>query len=180
MPSFLFGNKAQKQSNAANDKLAAIAREEWDLYKANYLPVEKDYIKESWDYSSPSRYAQEAGKAQADVSNAFGKARDRLSRTPGLDPSSSAFTSAITGLNLAEAANEATAQNAARKGVYDTGMQLKQNVISTGKGLQTNAMTGLTNAASGYAQMAGLQDAQNNRLAGAIGSAVGTGLGLAL
>jgi hypothetical protein len=174
MPSFLFGNDSQDKANAAADKMASMSKEMWNQYKETYLPLEQNIVEESRKWETPERYAKAAGEASADVSEAFGKARSRLDRTPGLDPSSGAYQSALTGLNLSQAANDATAQNAARNTIQNNALTVKTNALGLGKNLQAQSLEGYKGAGGIYSNMAGLQDDQNNRLAGAIGSGVGS------
>lgn len=178
MPSFFFGNDAQDKANETADKMANLSKEMWNQYKETYLPLERNIVDEASKWGSPEKYAEAAGEASSTVTQAFGKARDQLNRTPGLDPSSGAYQSSLTGLNLAQAANDATAQNAARNTVQNNALQIKTNALGLGKGLQAQSLQGYQGAASVQGQMAGLQNAQNNRLAGAIGSGVGAIAGM--
>ena len=133
---------ANKANNAAADATtltAQIAGDQWDRYKQMYSPLEDQFVKDAQNYDSASRYQQAAGDASATVSQQFGKARDRLTRTPGLDPSSPAFTSQMAGLDLVQAATDATQQNVARKNVTDTAYARKTDALSLGKGLPAQA-----------------------------------------
>ncbi len=179
MPSFMFGNDSQDQANAMAEAQAQIARQQWKEYKKTYLPFEREFVKESRNWDSPERYARAAGDASATVAEQFGKARERLQRQPGLDPSNGAYQASMVGLDLAQAANDATQQNAARANLDNTAMQVKTNALGLGKSLPAQALQGYQGAAGTYGQMAGLKDSQNNRLAGSIGSTIGTGLGIA-
>jgi hypothetical protein len=105
-------------------------------------------VREAQEYDSPANYERAAGGASAAVADQFGKARDRLTRTPGLDPSSPGFASSMVGLDLAQAASDATQQNLARKQVRDTAYARKQDALSLGKGLPSSASTMLSNSAS--------------------------------
>lgn len=145
-------------ANATNLQ-AQIAREQWNKYKEIYEPLEKQMVDEAQDFANPENYAKAAGEASATVSSQFGKARDRLTRTPGLDPSSAAYQSSLVGLDLAQAANDATAQNVARQGVTDTAYARKQAALGLGKGLDTTASAGLSRSAE-TSRMLGLASQQ--------------------
>lgn len=165
-------NGAEGANNAAADATrmqAQIAREQWDRYKTMYAPLEENMVNEAQAYDSPENYAKAAGEASASVSSQFGKARDRLSRTPGLDPSSGAFQSSLVGLDMAQAATDATQQNAARQKVKDTAYARKTDALSLGKGLPANASTMLASSASTNMRLAEAGQAQANAQAGAIG-----------
>lgn len=142
-------------SSAANDAAAQasrlqaqIAKEQWDKYKEIYDPLERQMVTEAQNYDSPEQYARAAGEASATVSSQFSKARDRLTRTPGLDPSSAGYAANMVGLNLAQAASDATQQNLARKNVADTAYSRKQSALGLGKGLDTTASSGAASAAT--------------------------------
>lgn len=163
---------ATRANNAAADATglqAQIAAEQWDRYREVYAPLEDQMVAEAKNYDSPENYARAAGDASATVSSQFSKARDRLGRTPGLDPSSGAYQAGLVGLDLAQAANDATQQNAARQRVKDTGYARKTDALSLGKGLPANASSALSTVAT-----QSMNQAQFNRnigldTAGAVG-----------
>ncbi len=138
---------AQRGASDAAALQSQIASEQWDKYQEIYDPLERSMVKEAQEYDSPGNYEIAAGDASATVSSQFGKARDRLTRTPGLDPSSPAAATGMIGLDLAQAATDATQQNAARMRVKDTAYARKTNALSLGKNLPANASTGAANAA---------------------------------
>ena len=158
-------------ANASNTQ-ARIANEQWQRYKEVYAPLESSMVKEAQNYDSPENYAKAAGEAQATVSSQFGKARERLSRTPGLDPSSPGATASMAGLDLAQAATDATQQNAARQKVKDVAYARKTDAISLGKGLPAMASSALGQSANASLAQAQFQQGQANAQAGASGRIV--------
>lgn len=165
-------NGAEAANNAAADAnmlQAQIARDQWNKYKEIYEPLERQMVDESQDYANPENYAKAAGEASATVSQQFSKARDRLARTPGLDPSSGAYQSSLVGLDLAQAANDATQQNLARKNVTDTAYARKQSALGLGKGLDTTAASGLASSANSNLSLARVGQQQASQQAAAIG-----------
>jgi len=158
-------NGAEAANNAAADAnalQAQIARDQWNRYKQIYEPLERQMVDEAQDYASPENYAKAAGEASAAVSQQFSKARDRLARTPGLDPSSAAYQSSLVGLDLAQAANDAVAQNAARQGVRDAAYARKQAALGLGKGLDSTAASGMSNAASNNLSLANAMQSKSS------------------
>jgi len=147
---------AERANNTAADATALqsqIAAEQWDKYRELYEPLERNVISEAQNYDTPQNYARAAGEASAAVSDQFGKARDRMTRTPGLDPSQAAFQSSMVGLDLAQAASDATQQNAARTKVRDTAFARKTDALGLGKGLPAGASSQLASVAQqGYNQ----------------------------
>jgi len=158
-------NGAEAANNSvadANALQAQISRDQWNRYKEIYEPLERQMVDEAQDYASPENYAKAAGEASATVSQQFSKARDRLTRTPGLDPSSGAYQSSLVGLDLAQAANDATQQNLARKNVTDTAYARKQSALGLGKGLDSTAASGMSNVASSNLSLANAMQRQSN------------------
>ena len=165
-------NGAEAANNAATDAnalQAQISRDQWNRYKEIYEPLERQMVDEAQDYASPENYAKAAGEASATVSQQFSKARDRLTRTPGLDPSSGAYQSSLVGLDLAQAANDATQQNLARKNVTDTAYSRKQSALALGKGLDATAASGLASSASSNLALAQAGNQQAGQQAAALG-----------
>lgn len=165
-------NGAEGANNAAADAnrlQTEIARDQWERYKQIYAPLELSMVDEAQNYDTPENYARAAGDAAATVSSQFGKARDRLTRTPGLDPSSGAYQASVAGLDLAQAATDATQQNAARQKVKDTAYARKVDALSLGKNLPANASSMLATSANSNMNLAQMGLDQANRQAAGIG-----------
>ena len=164
--------KAQDRATEANAYQGEIAKEQWGDYKEIYQPLEKQMVADATAFDSPEAYQQAASKAQGTVSNQLGLARERLARTPGLDPSSAAGQAAMTNLELQGAALGATSQNQAREQVADKAYARKLDAIGLGKGLVTGASTGMASAAATAQSQANAQSAQAAQTAAGIGSMV--------
>ena len=147
---------ANQASAEASKMQAQISREQWDRYKELYAPLEAEMVADAKNYDSADNYAKAAGEASAIVGSQFGKAKSRLGRTPGMDPSSAGYQHAMVGLDLAQAATDATQQNMARQRVTDTAYTRKQTMLGMGKGLDSAAASGLASVAG---QQAGLANA---------------------
>ena len=168
----LMSRKGTNAQNAAADAAsleAQISREQWERYKQIYAPLEDKFVQESFDYDAPRNYALAAGEASADVSSAYGKMRDRIARTPGLDPSSAAFQSAMVGLDMSQAAMDATMQNRARLRVRDTAYDRKRTALALGKGLDATAAAGAGNSARTLGNIASNQYEQASEAASGLG-----------
>jgi hypothetical protein len=150
-------SKTEKAASAATALQSQISKEQWDRYKQVYDPLEREIVNDARAYDSAENFSLAAGEASADVSSQFGKMRERLARTPGLDPSSAAFQSSAVGLDMAQAATDATMQNASRQRIRDTAFARKTGALSMGKGLDTTAAMGAGNAARGLSDLAGTQ-----------------------
>ena len=159
------GGQATSSASDAAGIQAQIANEQWGKYKEIYDPIEKKFVSEAQNYDTPENYAKAAGDASATVSQQFGKARDRLARTPGMDPSQAGYSANLMGLNLAQAATDATQQNAARQKVKDTAFARQTDALSLGKGLPASASSMLANSAQTNMGLA--NTANQNAIAGA-------------
>lgn len=169
-------NKSADASQKALDANAwqgQIALDQYNDYKDTYRPLEQGLVKSAQDADTPQAYELEAGKAQAAVSNQLGLARDRLARTPGLDPSSAAAQAAHANLELHGAAMGATEQNLARARVKDKAFARQLDVAGLGKGLVTNASTGFANAAANASNIAHNSAMEANQTASGVGAMVG-------
>lgn len=163
---------ADRANNAAADATAMqaqISMEQWDRYLEMFDPLERKMVADAENYASPERYAKAAGDASATVASQYGKARDRLTRTPGLDPSSGAYQASMVGLDLSQAAADATQQNAARDKVDNMAYARLQDAISLGKGLPSQASSNLASVASQNMTQARYNQSNADSQAGAFG-----------
>ena len=142
------GGSSSSQASQATQMQAEIGKEQWDRYKQIYAPLEDSMVSAAQNYDTPAQYERAAGEASGSISQAFTNARDRLSRTPGVDPTSAAYTSSMAGLDRTQAAADAVAQNTARKQVADTAWARKSDMLSLGKGLPAQASSTLGSAAT--------------------------------
>lgn len=155
---------------------ADIAQDQWDTYKKTYQPLELSYVNEAQNFDTEANRELAAGDASATVASQFGKARDRLGRTVGVDPSSAAYTSAIAGLDMNQAAVDAVSQNAARTRVKDTAWARKTDALSLGKGLPSQASAGLSMAGNANANLSATASNRANATGSAFGALVSNGL----
>ena len=166
----MISSKNAKASNQAADKAsyaanmqADIASDQWERYKQVYAPLEDQMVADAQDYGKTWRYDAAASQAASTVDQQFDKARMQLQRTPGMDPSSGAYTAGLANLELGRAAASASAQNLARKVVDDTAYTRKQSAVAMGKGLDSAAASGLASASN---QQMALAQAQGAKAAG--------------
>lgn len=170
------GAAAMDRATAANAYQGEIAKDQYEDYKVTYRPLEHALVNDAQNFDTPEAYEKAAGEAQSTVSTQLGLAKDRLARTPGLDPSSASAQAAHADLELKGAAIGATAQNSARTGIQDKAWARKMDAVGLGKGLVTNASTGLANATAGANAAAANQMAQANNTARGVGNLV-SGIG---
>ena len=167
--------KAAKANQAAIDANAyqgEIATDQYEEYKKTYQPLERQMVADAQSYDTPEAYDRAAAGAQATTSQQIGLAQERLSRTPGLDPTSAAAQAGQAKLALQGAALGAGNQNAARSEVRDKAWARKMDALGLGKGLVTSASAGLSSAAQTSASLASAANAQASSTASGVGSMV--------
>ncbi|ATQ79247.1 hypothetical protein CR152_32240 (plasmid) [Massilia violaceinigra] len=146
--------------------------DQYEDYKNFARPVEHSVYADAMNTDTPEAYDKAAGDAQASVSSQLGMARERMARTPGLDPSSAAAQAASTSMELKGAAMGAAAANKARDGIKDKAFARKLDAVGIGKGLVSNASSGLASAAATASNIAGQQSAQAGQTAAGVGNMV--------
>ena len=164
---------ANQKAIDANAYQGQIATDQYDDYKNTYRPLEHNLASEVQSYDTPQAYQRAAGNAQARVAQQFGLAQQRLTRTPGFDPSSAAAQAAHTDLERHAAATSAAEQNRAREQVHDKGFARKLDIAGLGRGLVTNASTGFANASATASHIAHANSVEANQTASGVGAAVG-------
>jgi hypothetical protein len=162
--------KSQQAAIDANAYQGEIATDQYDEYKTTYRPLERQVVADAQNYDTPEAYDKAAAEAQATTSQQIGLAQERLSRTPGLDPSSAAAQSGQTKLALQGAALGAGAQNSAREGIRDKAWARKMDALGLGKGLVANASSGLAANARQSASLADSARANASASASGVGS----------
>lgn len=161
---------ASQQATDANAYQGQIATDQYNTYKQVYAPMENQMVSTAQNYDSQANENQAAGAAQADVSSEIGQAQANLARTPGLDPTSAAAQAANTDLQIRGAAMGAAAQTQARMNIKNAAWGRQMDSLGLGKGLVTNASTGLANAANGAMAVANNQQRQAASTASSMGA----------
>lgn len=173
---------AANASNAAADaasQQAQIAREQYDDWKTDFLPLQRDLTNMAKTAGSREELERNAELASGDVTQAFGRARGELSsrlNSYGVDPSSAKYATQFTRFGLGEAAASAGAQNKARTDTLDKAKAFKMDVYGLGKNLPATASAAFGNAASTNSMIAGNLANQASRNAAGIGSLVQTAI----
>ena len=106
-------------------------------YQSVFQSVEDELVREARDFGSPERIALEAGKAQADVAQAFDAQRKgalAALESYGVDPSMARSGALDRSARISQAAASAGAANAARTQVENIGRALRGEAINIGRG----------------------------------------------
>lgn len=175
-------SEAAKGQNALAEQQAAIAREQWENYKTNYLPLEKDMIADAQSYDTAERRDQMANSAMADQQREFDAAQSQMTgrlASMGLNPADGRFQAGLQSMSVTAAANKAGAGTLARRAVEQEGYARRANAVAMGKGLAGSAQSGLSMAQQGLANSAQMQSQRAANTAGGVSylvNQVGQGL----
>ena len=160
------------QTNLANQQ-AQIAQEQYDDWKNDFLPLQHDLVREARGAGSQMELDNAAEKANADVTQAFGRGKAELAgrlSSLGIDPSQGRFATTFGRYGLGEAAASAGAQNTARQSVMDKAWGKKLDVYGMGRGIPAQAGAGLGAAAAMQGQIGANAANASSRNAMGIGS----------
>lgn len=177
------GQQNTNNANANSDQQAAIARNQYEYWTANYKPLEKSVISQVGQLSSPESQEHQAAVQGAQTAGAYDAQINNLKRnlfTYGQGPTSGAFASQVGALTGAKAAGTATAMNNARWNTLTSGIATQSNVAALGRGIPMTAAGQLGQAAGTQGALANAaygryyQNAGNTGYAlGALGNAAG-------
>lgn len=118
----------------------AAAAADRKRYQEVFQPVEDRLVREAEEFVTPQRMEFEAGRAQADVAQAFdAQRRAALANLEsyGVDPSTARAGALDRAARTAQAAVAAGAANQTRQNVEMTGRALRGEVINLGRGYQS-------------------------------------------
>lgn len=163
---------AQDRANEANAYQGEIAKDQYEEFKTTYRPLERQMVADATNYDTEENRNKAAAGAQATVTSQLGLARERLQRTPGLDPSSAAAAAANTDMDLKGAAVGASEQNKARENITNQAYARKQDAVALGKGMVSNAAAGLASATAGAQASANAAAASAGQTASGLGALV--------
>jgi hypothetical protein len=131
----------ETQQGAATQMFANA--DEWrERYATTFQPLEDQLVADAEDYASDWRREQEAGRAAADVSQAFDAERESTRQRLegyGIDPSQTRAAAIDANVSMNEALAKAGAQNQARRDVDDKARNLRAQAIQLGIPLQDMA-----------------------------------------
>jgi hypothetical protein len=116
---------------------AEAGARERERYQNVFQPVEDELVREAAAYGTPERMELEAGKAQADVAQAFDAQRKgalAALESYGVDPSQTRSGALDRSARISQAAASAGASNAARTQVENIGRALRGEAINIGRG----------------------------------------------
>lgn len=154
------------------------AKKDRERYDSVTIPMQDRYINEANTYDTQERRESEAAKSSVDIQRQIEAQRnssDARLRSMGLDPSQMRSATLLDTQNVAMAAQQAGAANAARTGVEDRGRAMRADAINMVNGLPAQSLAGFAGAgAAGQGALGAGQAGQNAQL-GAISGGAGVG-----
>lgn len=131
----------QAQQLEQADRVIAMQEESWDFYNTFYKPMEMAFATEAFE---PTYVQKGIESAAAGVRQAFSQQQQQVARqmeSLGIDPSSPKYQSVLKDADIARAAAEAGARNAARTQGLQEQYAKQTQAVALGKGLPSEAAT---------------------------------------
>lgn len=150
--------KQQVEFNLAQQqKYADQGDQAYEDYNTYFRPLEQKYAQTAADYNTAGRRDQAANEAQAGVAQQFGTARDSLNEDLASQNVGGAAAASLRGsLGVREAMARASAGDAARRSVENTGLSLMSSATNLGRGFPSQGLQ------AGQAAQASGQGAQGS------------------
>lgn len=174
----LFAEQVGQKQMEAMDLQMEYARKDRERYDQVLVPMQDKYIAEANAYDTTQRRESEAAKASVDIQRQAEAARtnsDMRLRSMGIDPSQMRSASLLDTQNVALAAQQAGAANAARTGVEDRGRAMRADAMNVISGLPAQALAGYQSAQGAGAGAIGAAQAGQGATLGAIQGGAGVG-----
>jgi hypothetical protein len=151
-----YGAEGANDASAYATRLQSeIAKKQYQYWEKTFQPLEEQIVAEAKDYGGPEDQEIQAGIANADVTQSYDRAERELEmKLAPYGPESPNYATAIASLGLSEAGTRAGAMTTARRTVRDLGMDRRTQAANLGRGLPSQALTGLSSSAGQSATLA--------------------------
>jgi hypothetical protein len=126
------------------DSATALGEEYAAYNRGTFRPLEQSIVKDAMEYDTEDRREQAAGRASADVQQAYGAAAADSGRDMarmGINPADGAYGEMVGQRELGLALGKAGAENRARTQVETIGAARKMDAASLGRGLPSAQAT---------------------------------------
>ena len=161
-------------------ELAKVLSEEWQYYQTNLVPVESQVIEDAKASNNQSVYDEISKNSNLAVQKNSTEQNKQVSdalTTAGVDPSSGKYSSTMNKLSDLNASKSADVQSTTEQAGQRRHIDTLSNVVATGQGEATQAVSSLSDLASD-AQKSAQVDAQitqqgKDDVMGAVGAAGG-------
>lgn len=174
----MFAEEVGRKQMEAMDLQMQYAKADRQRYESVTIPMQDRYIAEANNYDTEQRRESEASRAMVDIQRQAEAARtnsDMRLRSMGIDPSQMRSASLLDTQQVAMAAQQAGAANAARTSVEDRGRAMRADAINMVNGLPAQALAGFQAAGNSGAGAVNAGAAAQNATLGAISGGAGVG-----
>lgn len=162
--------KVVQQQLDIGEQNQALAVEDRDRFRTTFGALEDKMVADAQEYDTPAQQEVAAGKANADVIQAYDKQRGMSRRSLmsfGVDPGSGKALAEERRTGVTQAAVSAGAQNKARDDTKALGWARKLDVTSLGRGLPAQASTSYGIALNaGNSAVSNMNNTANSAIAG--------------
>ena len=177
------GGSSEVKETSAEKAAAAVASEQWDLYKNELSQYEDQFMDKVDDLNSEQKYNDLAGDTNLAYQQAFTQARSNTAdslASAGVDPTSGKYKAPMDDLTEQQIGKQIDTTNRVQTDQANKYVAGLQDVVSMGAGQKAEALSGYSSIATN-AQKQAISDAstaQSNAsaTAGAVGAVGGAGL----
>lgn len=162
-------------------ELSRIQTEDWNLYKSQFMPRIDDMVDQATD--KERGLGDELKRTAEGVHDAFEGQRPAVAesmRSMGVNPDSGQFKAGLKKFDTAKASTMGTSQaqtQQAHESEYATGVQ---DLIATGRGIQSGAQKGIAMVGNMQTQQAIAGEQARLATSQAVGNAAGTVAGMGI
>ncbi|MGN5081787.1 hypothetical protein [Aeromonas sp. 600584] len=176
------GGSNEIKETEAQKAAAAVALEQWEIYKNDLQQYEDLFMDKVDDLNRGSEYDNIAGMSALGTAQGFGEARSELSvslAAQGVDPTSGKYQAQMDELETEQALSQTDTSNRAQSSQQDRYVAGLKDVVSIGAGQKAEALAGMGDLANTSLRKAA-NDAQTsfqNKMAtaGLVGTVAGAG-----
>ncbi len=176
------GGSNEIKETEAQKAAAAVALEQWEIYKNDLQQYEDLFMDKVDDLNRESEYDNIAGMSALGTAQGFGEARSELSvslAAQGVDPTSGKYQAQMDELETEQALSQTDTSNRAQSSQQDRYVAGLKDVVSIGAGQKAEALAGMGDLANTSLRKAA-NDAQTsfqNKMAtaGLVGTVAGAG-----
>ena len=176
------GGSNEIKETEAQKAAAAVALEQWEIYKNDLQQYENLFMDKVEDLNRETEYDNISGTSALGTAQGFGEARDELSNAlaaQGADPTSGKYQAQMDELETEQALSQTDTSNRAQSSQQDRYVAGLKDVVSIGAGQKAEALAGMGDLANTSLRKAA-NDAQTsfqNKMAtaGLVGTVAGAG-----
>lgn len=145
------GGSNEIKETEAQRAAAAVALEQWQIYKNDLQQYEDLFMDKVDDLNRETEYDNIVGTSALGTAQGFGEARDELSNAlaaQGADPTSGKYQAQMDELETEQALSQSDTSNRAQSSQQDRYVAGLKDVVSIGAGQKAEALAGMGDLAN--------------------------------